>query len=145
MSDTEIHHDHASRLIDHDVLRFEIAVHHAFSMGGIQRVADLPDNPDNLRSRHFAALDNGAFQIAAINVFHGDELHAVGLANIENPNDISVRHLPRKDQLLLETLENRRSIHQLGLNDLDRDKTVQFAVFRLVDGAHRALAQDFQN
>ena len=142
---SEVHHDHTAGVVDHDVLRLEIAMHHAFRMRSIQRVANLADNTDRLFGRKFAAFDDPALQIAAIDVLHRDEFHAVGFADVENPHDVAMRDLPGENQLLLEAFEHGGRFDELRLNHFDRDPAVEFVVFCLVDGPHPALTENFKN
>ena len=64
--------------------------------------------------------------------------------DIENADDIPVRHLARKDQLLFEALQNLRMIRHLGPDDFERDFPLQLEVSSLVDGAHAAFAEQLQ-
>src|SRR5438128_10187486 len=44
-----------------------------------------------------------------------------------------------------DLLQHDPGVGKLGLDDFNGHQTVQFAVLRLVDGAHRALAEDFRS
>src|SRR6266566_2428505 len=142
---TEIHHDHSAGVIHHDVLRLEIAMNYAFGVRRIKRLANLADNIHCFQRRKLPALNDQALQITAIDVLHRDEFHALGFTDVENSNHVLVGDLPRENQFLFEAFQHDPGIGKLGLDDFNGHQTVQFAVFRLIDGTHRALAQDFQN
>ena len=67
-----------------------------------------------------------------------------GFANIENADDVAVRHLAREDQLLLEALQNFRVIGQFRLDHFERNFSLQLNVSGLIDGAHAAFPKQFQ-
>ena len=83
-------------------------------------------------------------EVLALQVLHRDELGFPGFANIEDADDVAVRHLAREDQLLLEALQDLRVIGQFRLDYLERNFSPQFDVSSLVYGAHAAFAEQFQ-
>ena len=62
----------------------------------------------------FCSLVDQGTQVLTLNKLHGDELHAVGFAQVVNANDILVRDLRRQEELLLESRQNRRIAGQFA-------------------------------
>ena len=118
---------------------------YAFAVRRIKRLANLADDVHCFKRRKLLTLNDQALQITAIDVLHRDEFHALGFTDVENSNHVLVGDLPRENQFLFETLQHDPGIGKLGLDNFNGHQPVQLAVFRLIDRAHRALAQDFQN
>ena len=49
-----------------------------------------------------------AAQVLTLDVLHGDELHAVGFAQVVNPDHVLVRDLGGQKQFLLEAVNDGR-------------------------------------
>src|SRR5262249_3815730 len=138
--DSEVHHHHAAVLLNHDVVRFQVAMNHPYGVGGIQSAADLADNSGFLLDRELVFLFHERVEVAALHELHGDELDAVGFAEIENAHDILMRHLTRQDEFLFEARQDLGLIRQFRPNYLNGNHAVHFAVPGLVDSAHPAPA-----
>src|SRR5262249_20867164 len=144
VSDTEIHDDDASTVVDHDVLRFEIAMHNAFGMRGVEGLTDLTNDVDCVLDRYFLLRHDRAFQITPLDVFHGDELRTIGFADIEDAYHVLVGDLTSEDQLLPEALQHFGRVGEFRLDDFDCDEAVYFPVAGFVDSAHGALPENLQ-
>ncbi len=88
-------------------------------------------------------------QLLAFDERHGQELDAVDLAELVNPDDVLVSDLAGQEQLLLEApLEHRRGLgvgSDLRPDHLQRDQYAQLRVPRLVDRAHAAEAKQLHD
>ena len=84
-------------------------------------------------------------EVLALNVLHRDELGPASFPKIEDADDVPVSNLARKDQLLLEAQQNFRIIGQLGLDDFERDLSLQLDISRFVNCPHAAFAEDFDD
>ena len=84
-------------------------------------------------------------QILALDQFHGDELHALGLAEVVNPDHVAVGDLVGEDKLLFEAGQDLGTGGHIRPDDLQGHDPVQFAVAGLVHRAHPALAEEFEN
>src|SRR5262249_44277721 len=109
-------------------------------MSGFEREADLLDNFDRSFGRELTLLGQQGLEVAALDEFHGDELDAVGFAQIENADHVAVRYLARQDELLLEALQNFRQSGQFGTDHFESHQAVEFTVAGFVYGAHAALS-----
>jgi len=112
----EIHHRRATLVIDHDVLRLQIAMHHSRLVSGRKAVADLQHNLGGFLGRKLAALFQNLPKLLALDVLHADKTHAVGDAQVINSHHVAVRDLPRQHQLLAKALQNLGAAGQLRAN-----------------------------
>src|SRR5215469_6161898 len=111
----------------------------AFRVRCLERMTDLLHNLHDLLNRQLLA--DGEAEILAIDVLHGDVFDSVGFAQVINTDYIAVSDLASEDQLLLESLKRRGRLCQVRPDGLDRDETIEFAIPRLINGAHAAFAQ----
>jgi hypothetical protein len=89
-------------------------------------------------------MDDGA-QVGALDVLHGDELHAIGFAQVVDADDVAVRDLRGEDELLLEAVDDGRVAGVLAADGLESDYTVKLDVTGLVDGSHAAFAKECED
>ena len=120
----EIHHQNAAAPIPHNVLRLHVAVDHAHAMSRFQRAADLLNDLDGLFRRKLFSLQNKSTQVFAFDELHGDELHAIGVAQVVDADHILMSNLMRQQQLLLESRQDRGIRGQLRADELQRHRTV---------------------
>ena len=80
---------------------------------------------------------------------HRQVLDALDVADVVNADDVLVRDLPREHELALEAkfeIARRRRVRLRGGPDhLDGDADAQLVIERLVDGAHAAGAEQFED
>src|SRR5262249_45048909 len=129
----------------HDVLRLQVAMDNADTVGSFQRTADLDHGLDGFAWRKRLTLFDYGAQVTALNVLHGDELHTVGFAEIVNTDNVAVRDLMGKDQLLLEAIDDRGVPGKIRTDDLQCNNAIHFAVARFVNRAHTAAAESFED
>ena len=141
----EVHHRHASLAVAHDVAGLQVAVDDALAVRRLQSGAHLLDDFHGLVRRKLAPLRQQGAQVRAHQVLHGDELDAVGFADVENANDVAVGDLASGQQLLLEPRQDLGIARQVGPDHLQRDGAIEFAVLRLVNRAHAAQPQHLQD
>ena len=101
----------------------------------------LLDDIDGLFSGQLLALMDEGAKVDAFDVLHGDELHAVGFAEVVDADDVAVRDLGGEDELLLEALNDGGVAGVFAADGLERNDAIQLDVARLVDGSHAALAE----
>ncbi|MFZ0981063.1 MAG: hypothetical protein WAN23_16790 [Candidatus Acidiferrales bacterium] len=94
--------------VDHDVLRFQVAVHHAFAVSYFERQANLFEDPYGLLGTQPTLVIEEGFEVLPLDELHGDELDSACFAEIEDPNHVAMRDLAGENQLLLEALKNFR-------------------------------------
>ena len=84
-------------------------------------------------------------EILALDILHGDEFHALSFTQVVDTNHIAVGDLGGEDQFLLEAVKNGVVASQVRAYHLEGDETVELNIFRLINGAHAAFAQQAQN
>ena len=88
---------------------------------------------------------NQRAQVLTLDVLHGDELHAIPFTEVVNANDVAMGDPLGQPQFLLEAVNDRGILRQVGTNHLQRDHAIEFQIARLVDRAHAALPQRLQD
>jgi len=142
---SEVHHDDAACGIAHNVLGFQIAMNYIRAMGGFERAAHLQHHVHRLFRREPLLLLDNAAKIAALDVLHGDELHAIGITEVINAHHVLVRHLLGEHKFLLEALEHGRISRQIRPDHLERNQTVHFTVASFIDRTHAAASKNLKN
>src|ERR1017187_2243084 len=142
---TEIHHRRTALLVDHDVLRLQVAMNNALPVSSRQTVADLQHDFRGFPGGQLAAIIQELAEFLALDVLHADETHAVGNGEIINSDRVAVRDLLREHQLLAEALQDFRTASQLWANHFQRHDTVHLFVVSLKHGPHAAFAERFQD
>ena len=87
------------------------------------------------------ATGDAVLQSHAFEIFHGDERHAVFLADVVNGADVGMVQSRRGLRFALETGESLGIAGHFIGEKLEGDETVQVGVFRLVDDTHPAAAE----
>ena len=106
--DAEIHDVDAAIFIGHHVLRFQIAMNDTRRVRRIQRRRNLQNDRNRFVYRQLPFFVNQPAKVSPFDELHRDELDSLRLAEIENANDVAMRHFARKDQLLLKPPQNFR-------------------------------------
>jgi hypothetical protein len=138
--DSEVSDFHAASLIEQDVFGFDVAVNDALFMGELERLADGRDD----REGSFGCQTPLAQQLTeggSVDVFHEQEEHAVGFAEIVHRNDIGMVQPGQGLGLALEPLGETRIRTFFRQEDLERHDPVQCGLPGLVDYAHAALTK----
>jgi hypothetical protein len=100
----------------------DIAVHEAGPVGGVERVADLAEQPQRAGHRHAPALLlQQALEVAANDVAHRDEQLPVGLASLVDREDVRVVQRRGQPRLADEALAELLAVGHLRGEQLERD------------------------
>ncbi len=143
--DAEIHDVDAAALVDHDVLRLEVAVDDAVAVGLGQAFRDLARDRHGPAGRQLADLADEALEVLAVDVFHGDERRPVRPADVEHPADVPVDDRAGRLELVAEALDRLGVGGHFGPEELQGDLLVELGVVDLVDAAHAAPAELFDD
>ena len=103
--DPEVGHLHDALRVDDDVVRLDVAVDDAVSVRVAQRSEDLARVGDRDRDRAEAARADELLQRPSLDVLHDDEVRAVGLAAVEDRDDVRVREAGGVRRLAAEPLD----------------------------------------
>src|SRR5438105_8490196 len=145
MRDAKVHHVNAILRVQHDVLRFQIAVNHTGSVCRFQCVANLGDDSNCLFERKFPSFPEHGAKVAALDVLHGDELEALGLSEVENADDIAVGNFASEDQLLFEPAQDFRIAGEVRAYQLESNEAFELRVARLINGSHATLTEQCED
>ncbi|HEV2764706.1 MAG TPA: hypothetical protein VGV38_17130, partial [Pyrinomonadaceae bacterium] len=129
-------------LVNHHVGGLEVSVQHAALVHGVQARAQLPPNLHRLVGRQPPETLQDRGQLLAAHELHRKEVLPLGLADVVDAADVSVRHLPREAHLLVEARERRAVARDALGQELQRDRLLELQVVRAVDLAHAAATQE---
>src|SRR5438046_2191435 len=118
-------------------------------MRRFQRVSHLPQQKQSCRRQDTAFPAQSRTQGLACKQFHGEKENVFALRarrrlfrQIEYPANVHVRDLPRKLNLSLESRDHLFVPRYIRQERLQRDRTPELKVFRLVDLSHPAAVQE---
>src|SRR4029079_1175394 len=127
--------------VEHDVGRLEVAVNDAALVRGGDAGAQLAGDVDRLVRREDAEAAEQRREILAVDILHGQEAAAVGVAQVVEAADVLVGDLAGDAQLVVELGEARGvGGGPLG-QELERNRLVEGEVVGAVDLAHAAAAE----
>ena len=115
-------------------------MNHVPRVGEAERAAHLLHPAQLLDEGHRRGLPDHVRHRLALDVLHDDVRHAVGVAEVVDGDDVGVRERAGRASLLREALAElvRRNV---GLQQFDRDESVDRRVAGQEDGPHAALPE----
>ena len=119
-------------------------MHDAVIVRALQRVADRRHDAQRLLRREAARLQELA-QIHAVHELHQQEVEAARLPEIVHGDDVRMIQRRERLRLLFKPLGELRIVRALRREQLQRDETVQRFLPRLVDHAHAAAPEAFED
>ena len=132
--DAEVQHLGSVALVQKDVGRLDVAMHHAAQVGVSQRVGHAAHQLRGLAGRGLPALGQALAQVAAIQPFHGN-VDAVGRQpRVVHGNDVRVRQPRRRPRFVQEEAVQRHAAGRVDveLQRLHRHRARQQRVPRLM-------------
>ena len=138
---SEIHDDHFAALVDHDVLRLEVAMDHAAVVRRRQPGAELARRLEGLVGGQPADAQQQRREVFAIHVLHGDERHAFDFADVVNAADVGVGDQARHAHFAVESLQQALIARRLFGQELQGYGLSERQVGGAIDLAHSAAAE----
>ena len=135
----EVHDQCVSPGQEH-VVGLDVPVDHALRVRERERVGDLDQEPDGLVHRELALAGQAVAEALAVHVGHHVIEEALGLARIEQRQDVRMLE-PGGDADLAREAVRAEGRGELGAEHLDGDLAVVLQVVGQVDGGHAALAE----
>jgi hypothetical protein len=126
---------------DQDVLRLDVAVDQAGLMRRVERAGRRGEDPQRPAGVELACHDQ-VLQVGAAHEPHRDEEATVGLARVEDRDDVRVVDARLDLALPLEAGDERGVVAQVRRQHLERDHSIEGQLGGLVDGPHATLAED---
>jgi len=125
---------------EQDVARLDVPVDHSLLVRDRQRRRHRRRDPHRLVHRKLLLPVDSVPKRLPLDVGHGEEEEAVGIARVEERQDVRVLQVRRRLDLGQEALGTDDG-GELGLEHLQRDAAVVLLVARQVDRRHAALAE----
>ena len=122
--EAEVGKKHLAAGIEHHVAGLQIAMQHAFLVGGSQTSAELAGDLERLVAGQPADAPQQRAEVLAIEVLHGEEIKPLHFAQIVDAADIGVRHLARDANLVTESLKRPLVVGDGLGQKLERDRLV---------------------
>ena len=141
LGEAEVGDFHAPFAVDEDILRLDVAVHDAFVVGVLQRVAELRNDLQRPSGRKLPGLLELP-QIYAIDVFHDEVVHSAGFAELVHRNDGGVTEAREGAGFAIEAIGKAPAIGGLWREDFQGDEALEGRLARFVHGAHASLAEE---
>jgi hypothetical protein len=123
----------------HDVGWFQIAVHDAFGMCGLERLRHLNGNAHGLRNGQRTSPQPHR-QRFAVEILHHEEVDALVMPEIVECTDVRMREPRDRPRLVRKSSAAARVGRRVRRQDLQRDVTVEPGVAGPIDFAHAAGA-----
>ena len=127
-----------------NVCGFDVAVYDAFRVSGVERVGDFNGECDQRLIVERAAHDH-VLQRQAIQILHRDETLALVFADFVDGADIGMVEGGGGAGFATEALQSLRVLRDIVRQELEGDKAAERGVFGLVDHAHAAATQLFND
>ena len=143
-SDAEVGDQRLAEAIEQDVGRLQVAMDHAPPVRVVQRPSRVAQQLHRVEPRQRPLLLQASRQGACGQV-HGDIQPAVGLAHLEDRDDVRVPQGGARARLLVEAPYKRRVAQQVGAQDFERDLSFQRRVCGSVDCRKTAAADSLQD
>ena len=143
LGDAEVHDLGGAIGHHHDVGRLNVAMHYLVPGGAIQPGANLARDGDDLVHRQLVLLGQQLVQRLALDILHGDVEQAIGLAGVENGDDMWMEQHTRQPRLVAKALEQFFGVGAVDIQPrcLQRHRAANGGVGGFVHHSHGALAQ----
>ncbi len=145
LGDTEVHDFHDALAIEHQVGGLNVAMHDSHAVGGPDSQQRLFEPGDGILSRQRAAPANELLEVLSFYKLHGDECISLMHQERIQGGEVDVVQVGLGAGLGAEALHDFRVARQIRSQHFDSDGAVQFHVHGLVDDAHAAFAELFDN
>ena len=129
---------------NHDVFRFQVAMHDAGGMGFRQSIRYLCGNVNHFGQRNGAGSQQLAHRFS-FHQFHGDVGGSIYLPEFVNGHDIGMVQGRCRARFLLEAFDAPAVGVQVARQYLDGDLTPKAGIARAIDFSHPAGAERGQN
>ena len=122
------------------IRRLDVAMDQAAGMRGVQRAADLVDDPRRPRRLERSGGTDQMAQVLAVDEPHRDVERPLVLARVVDRQHVRVVDCRRRARLGDEAPAEALVLCQVRCDDLQRDRPVEVDLDRAVDNAHAAAA-----
>ncbi len=113
---------------------------HAVLVGIVQGVGHLAGDAERFLDRELLLPQQPAPERLAVHIRHGEPELPVGLARVVHHQDVGMLQPGAEPDLAEEPL-GAQDLGQVGMEDLERDRSVMLQVVGQKDGGHSAASQ----
>ena len=138
----DLHPEARGRRFEPDVLRLDVAVHHALLVGGPQARGNLAGDGHSLAGRQLAVAFQPGAERLAVQQLHGQVRRAAVLAHLVDRDDMVVLDRRRRPSLAQEPCPRRLAGRLRRLHHLQRHAPLELRVDGLQHHAHAAAAEN---
>ena len=145
LGDAKVGHLDVTVVGDHDVGRFDVPVYHLIAVGVVERAQNFAHDANDFLEFEFLGLIEIFFQFLAAQVLHRDIGDVVGLAIVVDRAHARMVEPAGCLGFLLETVEQifrLGGVERVFDHRFDRNTASDHRVAAIVDGTHRARAED---
>ncbi len=141
-SQTEIGDADPARSVEHDIGRLEVPVEHTLPVTGGNAGTDLAGNVDRFVLGKPPDPPQQNPQILPVDEFHAQKGKPFEVADVVDPADVGVRHLPRQPDLGMKARKLDGIAGQLRGQELQGDGLVELQIVGSIDFSHPALSYE---
>jgi hypothetical protein len=139
--ESEVHDDGLAALVEHDVLRFEVAVDHALVMRGSESGTDFSRCFEGFVGGEASDALEEASEILTVDILHRDERLAVHFADVVDAADIRVGDLAGDPHFGVEAFEYSLGDSGFG-EEFEGDWLREGEIGGAVDLSHSSAAEE---
>lgn len=141
LGDAEVGQQSAPRLVvEKNVVRFDVAVHHPLTMGVVETVGDLRENATGFFLGNLPVAAKPVGERFAAYIPHHEVRHAFHFAERVKRDDVRMRQSRRRTRFASESLVHGPLVRS-GLDDFDGHFALEGEIARQVDRAHPSPPQ----
>src|SRR5262249_16406100 len=143
-SEAEVENFGVAAFGDEDVGRLNVAMNDAFGVGGVKRVGDFDADSEDLFGVERASRD-AMLQRSAVEILHGDEGLMAVFADFVDGADVRMIESRRRLGFAPKAFQRMRIFGEIFGQEFQCNKSTKFGVFGLVNHAHAAATEFFEN
>ncbi len=154
LGDAEVGNFHPALFVEQDILRFDVAMDHAMLMGELERLTNFRHDGQCLL-RLDSALSEQLAQARTIHVFHHEVVKRLRCGRRRDAGATLPEVMHGDDVGMAQPSQSlgfaEKPLGELGVcapfrrENLERNEAIQFWLARLIDGAHAAFANQFDD
>ena len=137
-----------SAVVEQDVLRFDVSVHHTCAVSRRQAIQRFPDDSERLTYAEGDLLVHFVTQIHAMDVFHDEIIQSIEFAGVVDLHDVRIGYRGRGTSFAPEAFHELiafRPLRQLSVHDFYGDGAFQPFIDGLIHRGHATVGDSADN